>query len=253
MVPEHEVPTGQVAEVFRSIQGEGLLVGRRMVFLRLAGCEIGCRYCDTEWAFQPPTTVAVPGRSGERVPNPLDVEAAVALVDAADPPDAPGGRAPVSLTGGEPLEQAAFAVALADALRPRDVMLETAALDGEALARVAPHVRWISSDLKLPSSTGLPDVLDRHAEILAAGAYGDTETFFKLIVDGDVPGSEVERAADLLASHAPHAAVFLQPVTPRGGSPGVPTEALEGFVDIVRSRGLDVRVVPQVHVQLRVR
>lgn len=42
-----------VAELFYSLQGEGLLVGTPSVFIRLAGCPLRCRWCDTKyaWAF----------------------------------------------------------------------------------------------------------------------------------------------------------------------------------------------------------
>ena len=40
-----------VLEVFASIQGEGLHAGRPQTFLRLAGCPLRCRWCDTEYAF----------------------------------------------------------------------------------------------------------------------------------------------------------------------------------------------------------
>jgi 7-carboxy-7-deazaguanine synthase len=286
---------GSVAEVFRSWQGEGLLLGRRMVFVRLAGCRVGCRYCDTAWAFDAPASVAVPGRgsstpgagaatpgAGAALPgagaaatgtrpvpgaalptppaarreNPLDVATVLELVAAADPQPAPGGRAPVTLTGGEPCEQTDFAAALIDALLAdpaRDVMLETSALHREALARLAPGCRWIAADIKLPSATGLPDVLARHAEVLAAGVLPPGKTFFKLVADGDTTDAEVAAAAALLARHAAAAPVFLQPVTPLGGSPPLPRARLDALADILLAAGLDVRVVPQVHKVLGVR
>lgn len=41
----------RVAEVFYSLQGEGMLVGVPSVFIRLAGCPFRCRWCDTAYAW----------------------------------------------------------------------------------------------------------------------------------------------------------------------------------------------------------
>jgi len=40
-----------VNEVFRSIQGESTWVGKPCTFVRLKGCPLRCRYCDTSYAF----------------------------------------------------------------------------------------------------------------------------------------------------------------------------------------------------------
>lgn len=42
-----------ISEIFYSIQGEGLLTGRPSIFIRLAGCPLRCRWCDTEYALDP--------------------------------------------------------------------------------------------------------------------------------------------------------------------------------------------------------
>lgn len=41
----------RITEIFHSLQGEGRSVGTPTVFVRLTGCPLRCRYCDTAYAF----------------------------------------------------------------------------------------------------------------------------------------------------------------------------------------------------------
>ena len=41
----------KICEIFQSIQGEGDLAGYPSIFIRLTGCNLRCKYCDTEYAF----------------------------------------------------------------------------------------------------------------------------------------------------------------------------------------------------------
>lgn len=85
----------QLSEIFYSIQGEGTWTGTPAVFVRLAGCNLACDFCDTDYATR---SIAA-------------VDEVLQAVRAA------GGDCPsVILTGGEPLAQAE-ALALIDALR----------------------------------------------------------------------------------------------------------------------------------------
>jgi len=76
-----------IVETFHSLQGEGLHAGRSAFFIRLAGCTVGCSWCDTKhsWpaAVHPHCTLSA-----------LTVEARQA---------AAAGAAFVVITGGEPL------------------------------------------------------------------------------------------------------------------------------------------------------
>ncbi len=41
----------RITEIFHSLQGESVTVGLPTVFVRLTGCPLRCRYCDTAYAF----------------------------------------------------------------------------------------------------------------------------------------------------------------------------------------------------------
>ena len=40
----------KIAEIFRSLQGEGKNQGKPCLFIRLAGCNLHCHWCDTAYA-----------------------------------------------------------------------------------------------------------------------------------------------------------------------------------------------------------
>lgn len=77
-----------VVETFHSLQGEGLHAGRSAFFVRLAGCDVGCSWCDTKHSWP---EAAHPRRSVAE----LVAEARRAGVE---------GAAFVVVTGGEPLQ-----------------------------------------------------------------------------------------------------------------------------------------------------
>ena len=137
----------QLAEIFYSVQGEGTWTGTPAVFVRLAGCNLSCAFCDTDYALK----------------FFASVEDVIGRVRAA------GGACPmVILTGGEPLAQRETA-ALIDALRNdgRRVHIESnGTLDVPLPADV-----WLTVS---PKERLHPSMAARANEV-------------KLIVDGRVP------------------------------------------------------------------
>lgn len=121
--------TLRLTEVFLSLQGETSRAGLPTVFIRLAGCPLRCRWCDTTYSFQGGETVAL--------------SALLARV-------AEFGVPTVCVTGGEPLAQKnslALLAALCDA--GYSVSLETSgALD---VSQVDPRVSRVV-DIKPPAS-----------------------------------------------------------------------------------------------------
>jgi 7-carboxy-7-deazaguanine synthase len=122
----------QIIEIYKSLQGESSYAGLPCVFVRLAGCNLRCVWCDSEYTFK-----------GGRKMTLDEIEHQVHRLS----PD--GGL--VEITGGEPLLQEREAVALMDRLliSGYTVLLETS---GERpLEQVPKHVVKIV-DVKCPDS-----------------------------------------------------------------------------------------------------
>lgn len=246
-------------EVFSTFQGEGLAVGERQVFVRLAGCDLRCAYCDTPESFPAPGEARVqrvPGEEGDDLlPNPVSVDEVIDRVLGLDAPR--GLHRAVSLTGGEPLLHPDALVTLGAAWREKrlDVHLETGGHRPEALERVLPFVDRVSPDLKLESATGQPTPWEAHRETYHLLERTGKGLAVKAIVVRATPADEIERAADFCRENAPTLPLVLQPVTPVvPGGPEAPEVAdLFRLHAAAAARHPDVRVVPQVHRLLGVR
>ena len=122
----------QIIEIYKSLQGESSYAGLPCVFVRTAGCNLRCTWCDSEYTF----------KGGQKMTL-EEIEQEVHRLS----PD--GGL--VEITGGEPLLQEGDVVWLMDRLLTAGytVLLETS---GERLLdKVPPRVVKIV-DVKCPHS-----------------------------------------------------------------------------------------------------
>lgn len=135
----------KVAEIFYSIQGESLLVGKPTVFVRLAQCNLRCDWCDTPYAY------------GEGTPMTLDQILAEA------------GRHKTRyacVTGGEPLAQPATPVLLKALLDSEyTVSLET---NGSYSVRDVPAEVIKIVDIKCPDSGESDKMVWENFELLSS-------------------------------------------------------------------------------------
>jgi organic radical activating enzyme len=159
----------------------------------------------------------------------------------------------IAVTGGEPMVQHGFLARWLESHSPPvDCLLETNALLIPDLDRILPHVRVVSADVKLPSTTGEQAYWDHHRRFLEH--CRDTEVYVKMPVDDATDIEEVRRGARLVADTLPSATLFLQPATDVvTGSWNVGTPQLLRFLSCAAAELPSTRLRPQLHKMVGVR
>lgn len=166
-----------VNEIFFSIDGEGKRAGSLAAFIRLAGCNLRCSYCDTAYAFDE-------GKS-------MRIEAIAEAVK---------GWKNVTVTGGEPLCQDIHV--LLQRLREHEVNIET-----NGSVDVTPYhaYLWVffTLDYKCPSSGMESSMLEKNFQTLRP------QDVLKFVV-GDM--EDLRTAQRVCEKYEPNCLVYLSPV-----------------------------------------
>ena len=239
--------TGYLKEIFSSIQGEGLLLGRRQIFIRFLGCNLKCSYCDTPESRERKGDLRV-----QEAPdlqkftsrkNPITVEATLACLDSLNLHI----HHSVSMTGGEPLLQRDYLAELGTQLRRKNVniFLETNGTLPDALQKCLGGIDIIGMDWKLPSSTAQQDNSLDHVRFLKIGIA--RKIFVKLVVTDTTELKEFETACLRISEVGSEIPIVVQPVTPAGAMNPPSKEFLLQLSSVARHYLEDIRIIPQVH------
>ena len=198
-----------VYSIFKSIQGEGLLMGIPTVFVRLAGCPLRCSWCDTAEART---------ASGK----PMSIEQIVAEIEKTR-------LFYVCLTGGEPLMQKE-SITLINKLIDKDYFIQLETSGALPLEEVPCSENvMISMDVKCPSS-GMQDRMDMsNIELLSQFDQ------LKFVIADE---ADYLYAKKIMEENTINAAIIMTPV---GG------KDLEWLAKRVIRDKLKVRVLPQLH------
>jgi len=221
-----------IAEIFESIQGEGLLAGVPSVFVRTSGCNLRCNWCDTPYASWHP--------EGSQ----LSVEEIIAEV----------GRYSahhVVLTGGEPMIARGIRE-LAEGLKNagRHITIETAGTippEGIAcdLASISPKLRNSAPDDRLPEAWRA-----RHEELRLQPAvirqWVENYPFqVKFVIAREDDLTEVAEVVKSIGVPVPGENILLMP---EGTAPDVLQQRTEWLTGICQTH--DYRLCPRLHIAL---
>ncbi len=215
---------GRIFEVFESVQGEGLYLGEKQIFVRMHGCNLSCRYCDTPL-------------DRFREYKPLELVEEIGLYG--------NDFHSISFTGGEPLLQKDF---LKEVLKHTQLLgyknyLETNGTLAGELEDVIDYIDFLSIDLKLPTSTGMGFLWGLHRRFLKIASR--KENFIKAVVCSTTIEDDLRYATDLIRDVSPQSILVLQPNSSEDNEDL--RVMLHKFREICQEAKVTACIIPQVH------
>jgi 7-carboxy-7-deazaguanine synthase len=246
--------TAILNEIYASYQGEGKYLGKEQVFVRFQGCSQHCQWCDTLSTLAPQKKsfrfeTQAHSQNFEDLKNPVEAQTLRELVTRFSIPA-------LSLTGGEPLEQADFLQTWLPMVSDDfHIMLETSGVLTEAIAPLLNLIDTISMDIKLPSSTGDVSYWEEHRQFLTLAATNDV--YVKCVVTQDTTEPELDHLTRLIKDVSEKTSkvipLFLQPATPtQKFQQKIEPETLMRHMTFVKQKLSHVALVPQIHKYMEV-
>lgn len=225
-----DATAARIVEIFSSLQGEGVFLGQRQIFVRLGGCNLHCDYCDE------PDTIPVP--SGEVWPL-SKIKARIEELAKERP------HASVSWTGGEPLLHEKFLAKIMPWAREKGLKnyLETNGTRVEAVKALAPLLDAVAMDIKLPSATGR-ETWSEHLEFLRVVPE---KTFAKVVLTDRSTEAEWRQVIRLMQEVSSNIPLILQPATAFAGLKPIEPWLCLKFMRQAQALLKDVRLIPQMH------
>lgn len=167
----------KIADIFFSVQGEGIYAGSPQVFVRFYGCSLNCCFCDTSLTAYDKYTSLELYRRIKEMSRPYHS---------------------LCLTGGEPLLQKDFLKEFLKLIKYDGITtyLETAGILADALDEVIEDIDIIAMDFKLPSSTGMEGYWTEHKRFLKIASR--KEVFIKMVICSTTRQKDIEDAVNLV-------------------------------------------------------
>lgn len=222
-----------IVEIFSSIQGEGLLIGRRQIFIRFAGCNLDCNYCDTSESKSVNSGIE------------LSADDVVQIINELKTCDLHS----VSFTGGEPLLYVDF---INEVISKLDIKtyLETNGTLVKELDKLS-SIDYVALDIKLPEhfkNVHYENILNNEIKSLNLLVKKSINVYCKIVV---FPSTELSVLEDITKKlfngviKNKEINIVIQPVSPIDQWKGCNNKLFD-FSQCI-GKYMNVVTIPQVH------
>ncbi|RPJ31258.1 MAG: 7-carboxy-7-deazaguanine synthase QueE [Nitrosopumilales archaeon] len=235
----------RVSEIFTSIEGEGIFVGKKTLFIRFSGCHLKCRWCDTKYAL------------------PLDSGTDYQIDEIKDLiiKELKPFTYKVNFTGGEPLLQTQAVIELADFIKKQTNLktyMESSCFDSELFSKVLPYidickVEFKTDDSKVVEDEEYDNLLLNEIRCLELAIESNKATYIKIVVTNSTNLESFKNLVYNISKKIKPSDILGFIIQPSFGIDQPTVNKLLDTYDIVQPMFPEVRIIPQLHKEMGAR
>ena len=235
----------RVNEIFTSIEGEGIFVGKKTLFIRFSGCHLKCRWCDTKYAL------------------PLDSGIDYQIDEIKDliTKELRPFTYKVNFTGGEPLLQTEAVIELADFIKKQTNLktyIESSCFDSELFSKVLPYIDICKIEFKTDDSNVVEDqeydnLLLNEIKCLELAVESNKATYIKIVVTNSTNLESFKNLVYNISKKIKPSDILGFIIQPSFGIDQPTVNKLLDSYDIVQPMFPEVRIIPQLHKEIGAR
>lgn len=229
----------RVSEIFTSIEGEGIFVGKKTMFIRLSGCHLKCRWCDTKYAL------------------PLDSGTDYQIDEIKDLiiKELRPFTYKVNFTGGEPLLQIEAVTQLADFIKRHTNLktyIESSCFDSELFSKILPYMDICKAEFKTEDSKVVKDedydnLLINEIRCLELAVQNSKTTYIKIVVTNSTKLDSFKNLVYNISKKIKPSDIMGFIIQPSDIIDQPTVNKLLDIYDIVQPMFPEVRIIPQLH------
>ena len=232
----------RVSEIFTSIEGEGIFVGKKTLFIRFSGCHLKCRWCDTKYALP------IDSGTDYQIDEIKDL-----IIKELQP-----FTYKVNFTGGEPLLQTEAVIELADFVKKQtnvETYLESSCFDSELFSKVLPYIDICKIEFKTDDSKVVEDeeydnLILNEIKCLELAVESNKATYIKIVVTNSTNLESFKNLVYHISEKIKPSDILGLIIQPSFGIDQPTVNKLLDTYDIVQPMFPEVRIIPQLHKEI---